>query len=181
MNRARGYSALRKGRISVPGARYFLTCVTQDRKEGLISLFSDLVKILQGLDSENKGSPLCMVGMPDHIHLLLRLEAEPLSEVLRGFKGRSSVVLRSLSLHWQRGAFHDHRLRESEELLPFLQYMLLNPYVAGLCPFDEKWGAWWCHPEVGSWFLPLTDEGRPLREWCGAIEGISETIGLNDG
>lgn len=181
MNPARGHSALRKGRVSIPGARYFLTCVTESRKEGLLPLFPDLVEILSGLDSEKAGTPLCMVGMPDHIHFLLRLKAMPMSEVLRKFKGRSSVTLRACSLHWQKGAFHDHRLRESEELLPFLQYMLLNPYVAGLCPFEEKWEAWWCHPEVGSWFLPLTDEGRPLREWSGAVEGISETIGLVDG
>jgi len=69
------------------------------------------------------------VIMPNHVHLLLRLDA-PLSEVMKRLKGKSS---RCLNLHlgksgklWQR-SFYDTLIRSSRHLRFVLAYIHRNP------------------------------------------------------
>ena len=159
-----GYQALRRGRVSVPGNNYFLTFVTGGRRLGLNDnrVFSELLSVLRGLPC----STLAIVVMPDHLHWLLRLDHETsLSEVVRLSKGRMSPILRSVGLSWQRGAYHDRRVRPDEPLSAFLRYMLSNPYRAEVCRLSERYAFWYCDPEVEQWFLPTTNGGLPYGEW----------------
>ena len=68
--------------------------------------------------------------MPDHVHWLLQLEGNGnLSGVVRLYKSEVSI-----SLHqriWQRG-FHDHALRDEDDLRDIARYIIANPLRAGL-------------------------------------------------
>jgi len=159
-----GHRALRRGRVSIPSARYFLTFVTKDRHQGLASerMFQRMVQDLPDVPCET----LALMVMPDHLHWLVRLIPESsLSETVRLFKGRLSPELRRLGLSWQKGAYHDRRLRPDDELAPFLRYMLCNPYRAGLLKIEAQWPYWYLAENVAAWFEPTTDEGRPYPEW----------------
>lgn len=167
MEKKRGYKALRRGRVSIPGARYFLTFVTESRKRGLTRAFPVLVEDLKNFTEDSDGKGFAMVVMPNHLHLLFQLGMDKsLSAVFRTMKGRSSVYLRKFGLKWQKGAFHDHRLREDEALFPFIQYMLLNPYEAALVDWDTPWPYFWWSDSLNEQFFGLTNNGCPLKAWA---------------
>jgi len=160
----KGYRALRRGRVTLPNTRYFITIVTKDRKTGLDSYeaYTAIINITEQLPCSTKA----FVLMPDHIHWLLTLDASSaLPEMIRLFKGKLSPILRDLNLEWQKGAYHDRRLRPDDELAPFLRYMLCNPYRKQLCSFSEAWKYWYCVPETWEWFKETTIDGRPHPEW----------------
>lgn len=149
LTRGRGHEALRRGRWSCPGAEYFLTFCTKDRRCGLAhpGLLDVLGVSMQQLSADRVWSVRTAVIMPDHIHLLVALRSEDtLSEAVRLFKGRSSVVLRGAELQWQRGYF-DHRMRDGEDRLPVFRYIYLNPYRAGLVDIGRRWPGYFCADE----------------------------------
>ena len=87
--------------------------------------------------------------MPDHLHWLLVLENENLSELIRLFKGVSSQLLnmklQRQGTFWQRG-FYDHEIRKEEDLRTAARYIVGNPLRAGLVEamgdyphWDAKW------------------------------------------
>ena len=103
--------------------------------------------------------------MPDHEHLLVTLSEDvDLATAVRLYRGRTSVILRTAGLRWQRGYF-DHRLRPDEDRLPVFLYLFLNPYRAGLLPDSGKWAGYYCRPDDWVWFAPLTESGCPQPEW----------------
>jgi len=73
--------------------------------------------------------------MPDHCHAIL-CGLSPicdLSSMLRASKGRAIVTLRKLDIQdlWQSG-YHDHVIRNDDDLRPSAGYVLENPVRAGL-------------------------------------------------
>jgi len=159
-----GYQALRKGRISLPFTRYFLTFALEKRRAGLAT--EEMFAFVESALERVPGHTLALVVMPDHLHWLVRLgEAGDLPDLVRAFKGPLSVPLRTRGLRWQKGAYHDRRLRADDKLSPFLRYMLCNPYRAGLCGCDSLWPFWYRSSEVGEWFDRTTLDGRPFPEW----------------
>jgi putative transposase len=144
-------SFLRKGRASVPGQIYLVTSVTKDRRK----LFLDFdlgclaSKILNSHQLWPDANLLAWVLMPDHMHLLVELgDRESLALVVQRVK---SLVARELRQSlgpeqiWQSG-FHDHALRDSEDVIAVARYVIANPLRAGLAkgvgeyPF---WGSAW--------------------------------------
>lgn len=163
-NVQRGYRALRRGRVDIAHARYFLTFVTANRSKGLAS--KNIFSSIQTEIESNPAHTLALVVMPDHLHRLFELpEEQRLSEMVRLFKGRLSPKFRAARLAWQKGAYHDRRLRPDEESAPYLRYMLCNPYRAGICASDETWPFWYCDSDVWAWFGAMTRDGRPYSEW----------------
>jgi len=176
--RPSGHRALRKGRNPVPHGRYFLSCVVAGRRRGLEKVAADLVQIGLGIESESLWRMKALVAMPDHVHLLVELgQAGDLAGCVRRFKGRSAQCLRRLGLSWQRGAYHDHRLRPTEDLGAFLRYMLLNPYRASLIDWEDPWPGWWRAEDAGAWFDPTTLRGRPRPEWVSEAERLARDMG----
>ncbi|WP_418321131.1 REP-associated tyrosine transposase [Piscinibacter sakaiensis] len=77
---------------------------------------------------------LAWVVMPDHWHWLLQLNESPdeafhLSEAMRAAKGRSALEITTVKRTgkvWQAG-YHDHALREDEDLQAIARYVIANP------------------------------------------------------
>ena len=131
-----GQSALRKGRVSIPGHAYVITTVTKDRRP----LFTDfilarmVISNLRGLHKTGAVDSLAFVLMPDHLHWLFTLgETLDLAEVVRRLKGSSARAIQRLgvSLVWQPG-YYDHGIRGDEDLRAAARYLVANPLRAGL-------------------------------------------------
>ena len=125
-------SHLRTGRYSQPGGVYLVTTVTAQREP----VFSDfraarqLVRILHHDVLVALARTLAYVVMPDHLHWLLELgEAESLSQCVQRVKSLATKAL-GPGL-WQKG-FHDHAVRQEEDLPAIARYIVSNPVRAGL-------------------------------------------------
>jgi REP element-mobilizing transposase RayT len=74
--------------------------------------------------------------MPDHLHALLEAESEDSNflKCVRMFKQRSAFSFRQRhgAFLWQEG-FYDRTLRNEEQTLDVVAYILANPVRAGLC------------------------------------------------
>ena len=92
--------------------------------------------------------------MPDHWHGLIDLGGDAdLSTVVQRVKGATA---RHLNKHrssaeplWTKG-FHDHALRQDEEIEQTARYIVANPVRAGLVehPMDYPyWDAYFIHDE----------------------------------
>jgi REP element-mobilizing transposase RayT len=128
-----GQRALRRGRVSLPGHYYHVTCATVNRA----ALFTDwqrgypVVDALRGAHAQT----LAYCLMPDHLHWLLKLSDRTLAQVVGRMKGRSARAYRSRvsGAHpvWQRG-YYDHAIRDDEALINVARYIVANPLRAGI-------------------------------------------------
>ena len=123
---------LRKGRVSLPGQAYHITTITLDRRP----VFSDLrsarllINALRAAQTRDEATTLDVVVMPDHLHWLLQLEADTsLSAVVGAVK---AVTAHGLGARVWQGGFHDHALRQEEDLAKLARYIVANPLRAGL-------------------------------------------------
>lgn len=159
----KGLSKLRKNRIAVPGARYFVTAVIRERKSGL-ACWPIWAKLLESTCRE-EADIWAIVVMPDHMHALFVLPPETTpGTVVRALKGPTSVVLRGLQQAWQKNYF-EHRLRPEEESEPYLRYMLSNPYRAKLITLEERWPFWAITSPQAKWFLEKYPKQCPEAQW----------------
>ena len=124
---------LRVGRVSLPHQVYSITLVTKLRA----SIFAQhhcaavAAKYLYDEDILRHVDMLAFVVMPDHVHWLLQLkESGDLSEAVRLYKAKVSVRLGESC--WQPG-FHDHAVRDEEDVASVARYIVANPLRAGLC------------------------------------------------
>lgn len=128
---------LRKGRSSEPGRAYLLTAVVHNRSP----IFADwmvgrlLVAELRSAEEDGLAQSQALVVMPDHLHWLVTLQTGTISRLMQRIKGRSSIsinrVLCKQGQLWQKG-FHDHAIREEEDLQTIARYVVANPLRAGL-------------------------------------------------
>lgn len=127
---------LRKGRFSESRRIYLITTVTRDRRR----VFGDwrcgrhVVRSLIG--ERNRADTLAYVVMPDHLHWLLQLApGASLPDVVQTVKGVSSHrinhFLQRRGAVWQAG-YHDHALRDEEDIVGVARYIVANPLRAGL-------------------------------------------------
>ena len=130
--------ALRTGRFSEVARVYLVTTVTQARAP----LFSDFrlarltIRALQASDAAGTCRTLAFVLMPDHLHWLLELRAASLSSVVGHFKAKASAAINRETgspgvQRWQKG-FHDHAVRQEEDLATLARYVVANPLHAGI-------------------------------------------------
>jgi len=129
MNKPHGH-ALRNGRISLPGHCYLVTIVTHNRHPWFLTYdhAATAARNLYHHTVLSSAETLSFVVMPDHIHWLLQLHTN-LSEAVRKYKTRVSWEIGTSV--WQRG-FHDHALRQEEDLRRVARYIVANPLRAGL-------------------------------------------------
>jgi REP element-mobilizing transposase RayT len=127
---------LRKFRVSESGRIYLITCVT-DQRQPVFSQWNYgrlLVRVL--MKEQHRAETLAYVIMPDHLHWLTQLkDGVMLGELMCTVKCVSSwQINRQLNRSgklWQPG-YHDHALREEEDLVTTARYLIANPLRAGL-------------------------------------------------
>ncbi len=142
-NIRQGQRALRRGRVSISGQYYHVTCATVNRA----ALFIDwqhgypVVDALRGSQAQT----LAYCLMPDHLHWLLKLCGPTLAQVVGQMKGRSARMYRSRMNCsdgvWQRG-YYDHAIRHDEALINVARYIIANPQRAGLVSHIGDYPLW---------------------------------------
>lgn len=157
---------LRKGRLSIPGDRYFLTWCTANRKPILaeFEIQTSARNALESLVSSGNGLSLAASIMPDHIHLLIELGL-PLSISQIVGKLKSAITRAQAKVKWQEN-FFEHRLRPEKSVDDFAFYIFMNPYSADICPLDQTWPGWISSSKVHWDFETKLRPGRlPQPEW----------------
>lgn len=135
---ARGRSGnLRRGRYSEIGRAYLVTTVCKSR----MPVFADwrlgrlVVHELRIAQELGIADTLAWVVMPDHLHWLCILRKGSLARLMQRVKSRSAIAVNRATLGnseiWQPG-YHDHALREDEDVKDVARYILANPVRAGL-------------------------------------------------
>jgi putative transposase len=161
-----GPNALRRGRVSVPGANYFVTLCVEPRLPLLVeSRAREASRELHSLHDDGCWHLRCATVMPDHIHVFFTLgRVLMLSQVVARLKTKTQAGLRRLKADWQDN-YYDHRLRPEDSVESTIRYIHLNPYRAGLITAQEQWPHFYCCQEDWSWYLTLADDGKPPAEW----------------
>ena len=162
----KGHAALRRGRCSAPGATYFLTLCTANKRLGLTSdpVARSIHQEIPAMEAAGTCSGRCHVVMPDHLHALIVLGNRlPLARTIQRLKAKTSSGLNSAGLAWERG-FFDHKLRADEPVGPVFRYIYLNPYRANLIPNSERWPHYHCAAEDWQWFSQQLDRELPIPE-----------------
>ncbi|HEU0187502.1 MAG TPA: transposase [Gallionellaceae bacterium] len=147
-------SGLRKGRYSAPGHAYLITTVTRARRPLFVEMRPArlVINAIRYHAEQGHVEPLAYVLMPDHLHWMFVLR-EPLSlpKLMASVKGYSARQINRLmaesddSAVWQPG-YHDHAVRQDEDLRAMARYVIANPIRAGLvkCVGDYPyWDAVW--------------------------------------
>jgi REP element-mobilizing transposase RayT len=177
-------SDLRKGRISLPGARYFITISAQrpERRLALPETAGAVSGVLARIEKDGDATFLASTIMPDHLHLLALLTGRlTLSRMVGKLKALTEPAMRVAELRWQEN-FFEHRLRPEDRAGDYARYIFLNPYRAGLIRQNEEWPWWRRSPEHGFDFLLMLDDARfPPSEWLRmddeALGVMPETVG----
>ncbi|NEX22436.1 transposase [Thiorhodococcus mannitoliphagus] len=122
---------LRKGRFSEPGRAYHITTTTWRRQRifGALQPARTLIQSLMLSDRLQRSQTLAFVVMPDHLHWLFVLRDGALKDVVGAAK--SVAAHRIGGRIWQPG-YHDHALRQEEDLRTIARYIVANPKRAGL-------------------------------------------------
>lgn len=170
---------LRKGRTSIPGARYFITICTKNRQSSLLgSPIAQSILATWRLQHGNGDFTFhCGTVMPDHIHFLFTLaERVTLGQCLIKFKAKTKAALAAADLSWQRD-FYDHRLRADDAMESFTKYIFLNPYRKSLLRIGESWAHWHLSRDYRPEFIQHLDaKGAPPQEWLAEPEAIETLI-----
>lgn len=143
------YNALLKGRYSEQGRAYFVTVELVEREQ---RYFADwhcgrcAVAEMRALHDDAIVNSLAWVVMPDHMHWLLQLgEKMDLSAAIKRFKARSArrvnAYLKRNGRLWQKG-FHDHAIRDQEDIQGIARYIVANPLRAGLVKYIGDYPLW---------------------------------------
>jgi putative transposase len=145
MNELPGYGALRHHRSSIPGATYFITLATHDRKEGLNEshIASAIKEEISALEQDGTITQHAAVIMPDHMHLLMtNLGRLKVGQVVARTKVKTRSSMMASGLRWQ-GNYYEHRMREVDQLEEVVRYIFLNPYRAELISQNGVYPHFW--------------------------------------
>lgn len=179
--RHRQTANLRKGRISLPGARYFVTCSVVRPSNALSkeNCVKAILEAIRQLCADNDMALHCGTIMPDHVHLLFTLGTRlTVSRVVAKLKGLSDQQLKLAACRWQAN-FFEHRLRENEALAAFVRYVFMNPYRASLITREQEWPYWIAGEQTGDFARSLKNGRLPPEEWFAEsleISGLSEEV-----
>ncbi|KAA3627981.1 MAG: transposase [Proteobacteria bacterium] len=143
-----GHRSLRRGRWSLPHHAYLITTVTHERNPIFRDLCVARILIHEMRYHEQSGwlRSLAWVVMPDHLHWLFILERScSLAQLIKSLKGRSARSinggLRRSGRVWQQ-SFHDHGVRDDEDLRVLARYVVANPLRAGLVERLAEYPHW---------------------------------------
>lgn len=139
---------LRRGRVSEMGRTYLITTVTLEREP----IFADFhlarsaILELRRCDALDLSRTLAFVLMPDHLHWLVELRDGSLCDLVQRFKSVSAKNINAMDAspgrrRWQAG-FHDHALRDEDDLPAMARYVVANPLRAGIVRTVRDYPHW---------------------------------------
>ena len=171
-------SRLRWGRVSLPGASYFVTACTQNR-EAVFARSAAATKataVLAEMHAARDATFLAATIMPDHVHLLFTLGTKlRLGQVVGKFK----TLVRekgTADWRWQNDGF-EHRLRLNDAVEDYGFYIFMNPYRAELIPLTQTWPWWFCPDSSRFLFLShLAKETSVPAEWVGRSRELGSQL-----
>jgi|GEM_PF-160132 len=170
---------LYKGRVSIPGARYFITLCSKGRVPSLLdsALAQSILDTWRLQHTDGDYTFHCGTSMPDHIHFLFTLGSRiSLGQCILKFKAKTKEAMDAVGLSWQRD-FYDHRLRADDAMEGFAKYTFLNPYRKSLLPLQEPWAHWHLSRDYTPDFLQyLVALGAPPKLWIEDSLGAEELI-----
>lgn len=154
-------------RFYQPGARYFFTVVTENRRPLLIDHIDRLRESFRLCVTRYPFEIEAMVVLPDHLHALWRLPDGD-----DNFSTRWMVIKRHFSTYfpaseanpskeikrekgiWQR-RFWEHVIRDEEDWRRYVDYIHYNPVKHGLAKKPEDWKYGSFHQAVRKgWYEP---------------------------
>ena len=149
MKPRKGSKLLRKGRASIQNQHYLITTTVLEKKP----VFNNIETAEIVLNSlhwlEKRGEILldAAVVMPDHLHFVAGLHRGSLAKLMRSFKGYTAYKINELlqkkGPFWQ-SQYHDHAVRQDEDLNEVVLYVLSNPVRAGLAKDFHDYPYWYC-------------------------------------
>lgn len=154
---------LHRGRVSIPDARYFITCCAIRPTHALTNP-ATAPAILEAMDG--LGEMLCATIMPDHIHALIQLDGRlTVGQCVGRLKSLTRAAPQGYHAHWQRD-FFEHRLRPEDGADDYARYIFMNPYRASLLARRATW-PWWRRGKNHDFdFLSLLEDGQfPQAAW----------------
>jgi putative transposase len=121
-------------RYDIRNRDYFITVVTQDR---LPILLKDIDLFWQAMEGINLKA---WAIMPDHFHIIMRIDDRSISDTIHRFKIKYSRYYRmkyGKGKVWQN-RFFDHTIRDQKDMNRHLDYIHFNPVKHGICkkPID---------------------------------------------
>ncbi len=153
MKPRKGSNLLRKGRASIKNQHYLITTAVLDRKPvfNQAGAAKIVLESLHWLEDQGKILLDAAVVMPDHLHFVAGLRKGSLAEFMRSFKGYTAYKINELKNKkgpfWQP-QYHDHALRQDEDLNEVVLYTLRNPVRAGLVKDFQDYPFWYCRWDV---------------------------------
>lgn len=169
---------LRFGRVSAPGANFFVTLCIKDRTPVLTTTATGrtVTDALQALHSSGDIGLLAATIMPDHAHLLFTLGTRlHVGQVMGKFKALSRDMGQA-PWRWQPDGF-EHQIREIESIEDYGFCLFMNPYRAGLCPLTSSWPWWLCpQPSVFRFLASLEQNSAVPAAWLGLSDQIATRI-----
>ena len=142
------YNELRKGRFSETNQIYFVTTVTDKRKQLFTDLYSARIVIntMKNLDESEYVNSLSWVLMPDHLHWLFQLSDKiTLPSVMKRMKAISARSinhkLNKQGQVWQR-SYYDRGIRRDEDIKQLSRYIIANPLRANLVKEVGEYSHW---------------------------------------
>ncbi len=169
---------LRKGRISLKGSRYFVTCAAVRPTCAFVgeSCANALTEVTWRIHHDGDVELICATIMPDHVHFLFRLGVRlSLDRVVAKIKGLSGSALRTVGARWQEN-FYEHRLRPEELLMSYVRYVFMNPYRLGLVGPRVEWPYWMSGKESEPLIKELAGGKYPPFEWICEPPQLPESV-----
>jgi len=148
-----GSKLLRKGRASIKNQRYLITTTVFERKPvfNQAEAAEMVLKCLHWCEKQGKILLDAAVVMPDHLHFVMSLQSGSLAQLMHSLKGYTAYkineLLKKKGPFWQRH-YHDHAIRQDEDLNEVVLYTLYNPVRAGLVNDFHDYPFWYCRWRV---------------------------------
>jgi len=153
MKPQKGSNLLRKGRISIKNQHYLITGTALDRKPifNRPEAAEIVLSSIRWIEKQDKIFLDAAVIMPDHLHFVAGLRQGSLSQLMHSLKSytakKINVLLNRRGPLWQRH-YHDHAIRQEEDLNEVVLYTLYNPVRAGLANDFHDYPFWYCRWRV---------------------------------
>jgi putative transposase len=140
---------LRKGRVSIIGQPYLITSALHGREELLKDkqASSIVADALKWLHDNHRIDLFAYVIMPDHLHFVAALERGTLPDVMHSLKSYTAKEINKALARkgsvWQ-DQYHDHAVRNEEDLKEIIYYCLNNPVRKKLVKNYRDYPYWYC-------------------------------------